>query len=136
MAFAKAAAMEVEVGGEAGEAGVGGAKKLKRGAEDRTDPKGGSSTGGVHARLMHQMDYRIRIMEGHIPTFFLAQNDTVLLPAMQAGEKVYTKKTPEKGQPHPLGAKRLQLGATLLNCVASMDIKKYEGVEKGEDRIL
>ena len=45
---------------------------------------------------------------------------------MQVGEAVYKKKTPEKGQPHPLGPKRLQYAASLLNCVSTIDLQAPE----------
>ena len=60
-------------------------------------------------------------------TYFLAQNDTQILPAMLAGDLVYTKKALEKGKPHPLGPKRLQLGASLLNYVASWELDLVGG---------
>ena len=121
------AAVAAGAGGGKGKART---KKQKRGEEDGgEDGEGEDGDGGgqTQNKLLSQLDYRVRVIEGRLPTYFLPHDEIVILPALQAANKIWDDKKPAKGQPHPLGARRCSYAAAFMNCIVLCDISKAEG---------
>ena len=64
-------------------------------------------------------------MEGLLPCYFLAEEDKIIVPAMNEGNSLYDGNKPEKGLPHPLGPRRTSLAAAFLNCIGAVDLTKF-----------
>ena len=96
--------------------------KRQRGGED-------GEGGWAGNKMLHSLDARMRTQEGMLATYFLAEGDMVLVPAMVEGNKYYDDARPDKGQPHVYGPRRTSLGKAFLNKLSTIDITKSEGKE-------
>lgn len=87
------------------------------------DGEAGDKEGSI-CRLLHQFDARIRAQEGLAATYFLAEGDQVIVPAMVEGNTYYENNKPEKGQPHMFGPRRTTLAAAFLRKLIQIDLTK------------
>ena len=76
--------------------------------------------------MLWNLDFRTRTLEGKVPSYFLAESDTVIVPALQAAAKVYDDQA-QKGVAHPLGPKRTTLAAGFLNRIVTADLAQVQG---------
>ena len=114
---AAAAAPPTRPAGAAGLAVGGWARKQKTGDGGGT----GETDKAVH-KMLWSLDTRLRIQEGRLPCYFLAEKDEVLVPAMIEGNRIYDDSKPDKGKPHSMGPRRTTLAAAFLNRIASADL--------------
>ena len=86
------------------------------------------SKGGEAAvnKMLWNLDFRTRTLEGKVPSYFLAEDDQVIVPAMLAAAKLYDDQA-QKGVAHPLGPKRTTLAAGFLNRIALADLSQVAG---------
>ena len=84
----------------------------------------------TNPRILRSLDFRLRTIEGKVPTFFLNPTDDVILPAMQTAQKHYESKTPGKGKPHPMGARRLTYAHFFLKQIMVCDLTKADEATK------
>ena len=90
--------------------------------------KGRESKGGESAvnKMLWNLDFRTRTLEGKVPSYFLAESDVIVVPALLAAAKVYDDLS-QKGVAHPMGPKRTTLAAGFLNRIATADLTQVEG---------
>ena len=102
---------------------------LKREAEESSPAKNRKTKdggeGAIH-KILWSLDTRLRHLEGKLPSYFLCATDPVVVPAMQAANKIYDDKH-VKGAAHPLGPRRTTLAAGFFQRVAECDLTKVEG---------
>ena len=79
----------------------------------------------VH-KMAWNLDTRVRHIEGMIPSFFLLETDTIIVPHMIAGNTKYDSQL-KKGQPHPHGPRRTSLAAAFLNAISVAELDKAVG---------
>ena len=102
---------------------AGAAPKKRKGPERWGEQE--ENKGAGKGRLMWSLDYRLRTLEGKVPTYFLAEEDKLLVPAMTEAAQRYDSKL-VKGQAHPDGPKRTTLAAAALNALALADLTKAD----------
>ena len=131
MAFLHSAQAEqaaASAGGGGGRRGT--RRKTEGGAEGEDEDTPGGS------RLLSLVDYRLRVLEGKLPTFFLKHDDSFILPALQAANKLYDDKKLAKGKAHPLGARRCTYAAAFLNCIVTAKLDEGDWLLKIQAAIL
>ena len=111
-----------------GEGAAGAAHKRPRGSEEEKWSTTGSSMSRTY-RMLHNLDTRVRAQEGQLSAFFLAEGETVLLPALLAANKHYEDLKPSKGQPHQLGPRRTTLAGAVMLALAKADLSKCSKTE-------
>ena len=98
------------------------AKKVKRG--DREDDNGGSQN-----KMLHNLDTRLRSMEGRTATYFLTPTSP-FVSALQTANEAYDSKKPAKGQPHEFGPRRTTLAGAFLVCLSQVDLTACSSSEQ------
>ena len=73
-------------------------------------------------KVLWQLDSRVRTLEGKAPSWFLAADDPVVVPAMINANKTYDDRH-TKGVAHPMGPRRTTLAAGFLSRIAMADLK-------------
>ena len=91
-------------------------KLRKRGAEDVEEG------GKCLPQLLWQLDSRLRTQEGFAPAYSLGEDETMLVPALEAANGRYDAKF-EKGKAHPDGPRRTTLAAATLNTLAAAKLQ-------------
>ena len=107
-----------------GEAAAGAALKRPRGSDKEEKWSTTGSSMSRTYRMLHNLDTRVRAQEGQLSAFFLAEGETVLLPALLAANKHYEDLKPSKGQPHQLGPRRTTLAGAVMLALAKADLFK------------
>ena len=82
-------------------------------------------------KLLWSLDNRVRQLEGQIPSYFLSEGDTLLLPALENANKGWEGKL-KKGEKHPDGPRRTTLAAGVLNALAKADLSQASVESKEE----
>ena len=91
-------------------------KLRKRGAEDVEEG------GKCLPQLLWQLDSRLRTQEGFAPAYSMGEDETMLVPALEAANGRYDAKF-EKGKAHPDGPRRTTLAAATLNTLAAAKLQ-------------
>ena len=73
--------------------------------------------------MLWALDTRVRNIEGQIPSFFLTEEDALLVPALTAANATYDSRH-SKGSAHPDGPRRTSLAAKLLITLSKADLKR------------
>ena len=90
------------------------------GTRRKTSEKSERSDGSA-CKMLHNLDSRMRALEGKTPTYFLPAGN-VFVEKLIEGNKYYDDKKPPKGQAHSLGPRRTTLAGMFLCQLAKADI--------------
>ena len=75
-------------------------------------------------RMMENLDYRLRQLEGATPCFFLPLEGCGLAQAMQAAAAYYDGRSPGKGKPHPDKHRKTTLAGALVKFAAERELQR------------
>ena len=78
-------------------------------------------------RMMENLDYRLRQLEGATPCFFLPLEGCGLAQAMQAAAAYYDGRSPGKGKPHPDKHRKTTLAGALVKFAAERVAATFSG---------
>ena len=114
-------------------------KAPKRGAPndgERASKHGAGYKGGeatvekAQHKMLWSLDSRLRHVAGQVPSYFLLEGDTLLIPALEDANKQYDSKR-KKGTAHPDGPRRTTLAAAAaFNAMSTADLSAAEGEAK------
>ena len=76
-------------------------------------------------KMMWSLDTRVRQMEGQVPSYFLTEGETLLVPALEQANKNWEAKL-QKGAAHPDGPRRTTLAAGVLNALSKADLSRAD----------
>ena len=96
-------------------------KRVRRDEDDKEE--------GTAGKMLHNLDMRLRNIEGKVPTYFLT-GENIFSKALLNANKIYDDQKPARGQPHQLGPRRTTLAGSFLLTLSTANLKEAQAKER------